>query len=78
MMQLVQTELKQKEIPDLIPLSKFNEFLPYPTVAALRQYYFYGHKNGFINVVKRIGKRIYIDLLEKSLKKEVLKEIKIF
>lgn len=62
MIQLVQTEPKQKEIPDLIPLSKFNEFFPYPTVAALRQYYFYGHKNGFINVVKHIGKRIYIDL----------------
>ena len=61
-MQLVQTDSKQKEIPELIPLSKFNDYIPYPTVAALRQYYFYGNKNGFVNVVKRIGKRIYIDI----------------
>jgi hypothetical protein len=31
----------------LIPLSKWNEYHPYPTVGALRQYYFYKDSNGF-------------------------------
>ena len=52
----------RKPIPELIPLSKFNEFFEYPSVKALRQYRFYGNRNGFNNVLKYIGKRIYIDV----------------
>ena len=52
----------RRPIPELIPLSKFNEFFEYPSVKALRQYRFYGNRNGFNNVLKYIGKRIYIDV----------------
>lgn len=31
----------------LIPLSKWNYYHDYPTVASLRQFYFYRNKNGF-------------------------------
>lgn len=49
-------------IPEIIPLSKFNDYFPYPTIGALRQYNFYGDKNGFNKVVVRIGKRVYIKI----------------
>lgn len=46
----------------LIPVSKFNEFHKYPTVAALRKLLFYRNINGLDKAVKKIGrKRLYID-----------------
>ena len=50
----------QNTIPDLIPLSKFNEYFKYPSVGALRQYNFNAHRNGFDKVIRRIGCRLYI------------------
>ena len=50
----------QSAIPELIPVSKWNEYFQFPSVGALRQYIFYGHKNGFNKVIRRMGKRIYI------------------
>ena len=48
---------------DLVPLSRFNDFYPYPTVGVLRQLLFY-NTNGFADkVIRRIGnKRIYIKI----------------
>ncbi len=45
----------------LIPLSKWNEYHDYPSVSGLRHLVFFAKDNGFDIVLKRIGKRIYID-----------------
>lgn len=46
----------------LIPLTKWPEFHPEgPTVGALRHYVFYSERFNFSEVVKRLGKRLYID-----------------
>ena len=52
----------KSEISDLIPLSEWNKHFRYPSVNALRQYRFYGAKNGFDKVIRRVGKRIYISI----------------
>lgn len=39
----------------LIPLAKWNEYHPYPTVGALRQYKFYKDTNGFDEVLEYGG-----------------------
>lgn len=39
----------------IIELSKWNEYHPYPTVGALRQYYFKREKNGFEDVIEYGG-----------------------
>jgi len=44
----------------LIPVSKWNDFYPYPTVGALRQLIFFKDKNGIGKALRRIGGRIYI------------------
>ena len=48
---------------DMVPLSRFNDFYPYPSVGSLRQLLFY-NTNGFADkVIRRIGnKRIYIKI----------------
>ena len=49
----------------LIPLSKWNEFFVYPSVATIRQLYFNAYKyrkTDFDKCIKRVGKRIYIDV----------------
>lgn len=47
---------------DLVPLSRYNDFYPYPSVGALRQLLFY-NTNGFADkVIRRIGKRLYIKI----------------
>lgn len=45
---------------DLIPVSKWNDYYPYPTVGTLRQLLFYNTNNFVEKVSRRIGKRIYI------------------
>ena len=56
------TDSNKKEIPELIPLSRWNDYFPHPSKNAMYQYNFYGHRNGFSKVVRRIGKRIYISV----------------
>ena len=47
---------------DLVPLSRYNDFYPYPSVGALRQLLFY-NTNGFADkVIRRIGKRLYVKI----------------
>jgi hypothetical protein len=45
----------------LIPLSKWNDYHDYPTVPSLRHLVFFEEQNGFSKVIKRIGKKIYLD-----------------
>lgn len=44
---------------ELIPISKWNDYYPYPSVGALRQLLFYD-KFGFSRVTRKISNRIYI------------------
>lgn len=44
---------------DLIPISRWNDYYPFPSVGALRQLLFY-NKNEFSKVTRKIGNRIYI------------------
>jgi len=52
----------KKQIPDLIPLSRFNDYIPFPSVGALRILRFNNTGNFNEKVVRFIGKRIYIDV----------------
>ena len=44
----------------LIPLCKWTDFHPYPTVKALRQLVFKSDFNGFEKVIRRVGRKILI------------------
>ncbi|MBI5093853.1 MAG: hypothetical protein HZB26_15620 [Candidatus Hydrogenedentes bacterium] len=44
----------------LIPLSKWPEFHPYPSVPGLRWLVFNRDSNGFASVIRKVGKRILI------------------
>jgi len=48
----------------LIPLTKWPEYYPWPTVPALRQLVFHADSNGFSAVIRRVGRRILIDEAE--------------
>ena len=53
------TQTNQK--PELIPVSKWNDYFDYPTLGALRQLIFYQNTNGFSKVLRKMGKtRLYI------------------
>ena len=45
-----------------IPLTEWEAAFGWPTTAALRHYTFYEEKNGFSNVIRRVGRRILIDV----------------
>lgn len=49
-------------IPELIPVSRWNDFFMFPSVGAIRQYIFHGNINGFDKVIRRMGKRLYISV----------------
>lgn len=60
----MENDIFKANSPGLVPVSKFNEFIKYPSVAAIRQYIFY-NTNGFKNkVIRYMGKRQYIKLSE--------------
>lgn len=51
-------------LPELIPVSRFNDFVPYPTVGAIRQYIF-ANTNGFKDkVIRFMGKRQFVKMSE--------------
>ena len=58
MLNPIQTEKQQSR---LIPLVKWNDYYPDPSVKALRMLCFYKDKNGFENVIVKRGHRILID-----------------
>ena len=45
----------------LIPVTKWPEHHPWPTIPALRWMIFNAHRIGFSTVVKRVGRRVLID-----------------
>ena len=52
--------LKQHEAR-IIPLSKWEQFHPWPTTAGLRHLVFHAGNNGFNAVIRRVGRRVLID-----------------
>ena len=59
---VTENSLKELQIPELIPVSRFNDFFPYPSVGALRRCIFYSKKYKFENVIRKMGKRLYISV----------------
>lgn len=53
---------KEETIPNLLPLSRFNDYIPFPSVDSIRQLRFYNTGNFNEKVVRLIGKRIYINV----------------
>lgn len=45
----------------LIPVTKWNDYHPYPTIGSLRALIFNANKNGFDKVIRRINSRILIN-----------------
>lgn len=56
------TEQKQTAKPELLPVSRFNDWIPYPSVGSLRQLIFYNTNNFYDCVVRKIGKRLYLHI----------------
>ena len=56
--------LETARIRRLIPLTKWNDYHPWPTVAGLRHLVFHEHSNGFSTCVRRVGRRVLIDEAE--------------
>lgn len=55
-----QSAFHTSETKRLIPLTKWPEFHPWPTVAGLRSIVFNAEKNGFSKCIVKIGGRILI------------------
>ena len=45
----------------LIPVTKWNEYHPWPPIGGLRHLIFYENQNGFAHCVVRLGRRVLID-----------------
>jgi len=45
----------------LIPLTKWNQYHPWPPLGGLRHLVFHAKSNGFDRVVRRAGRRVLID-----------------
>ena len=45
----------------LIPVTKWNDFHPWPPIGGLRHLIFYEKTNGFSHCVVRLGRRVLID-----------------
>ena len=45
----------------LIPVTKWSQYHDYPTEPGLRWLIFNGEKNGFSEVIRRVGRRVLID-----------------
>lgn len=59
---LKENTIAEKLPPKLIPLSRWNDYYDFPTSGALRQYDFH-NTNGFRDkVIRKIGKRLYINV----------------
>lgn len=48
-------------MPQLIPVTSWNERHPWPPIGGLRHLIFFSKTNGFDKVVRRIGRRVLID-----------------
>ena len=54
-------EKKAEPKTRLIPVTKWNEYHPWPPIGGLRHLIFNEKTNGFCQCVKRIGRRVLID-----------------
>ena len=48
-------------LPQLIPVTHWNERHPWPSAGGLRHLIFFADTNGFNKVIRRIGRRVLID-----------------
>ena len=48
-------------ITRIIPVTKWNDYHPWPSIPALRNLIFHGKKNHFDQVIIRVGRRVLID-----------------
>lgn len=44
-----------------IPVSKWSDYHPWPSIGGLRNLIFYRKENGFHKVIKKVGKNVLID-----------------
>jgi len=44
-----------------IPINRWPEFYPWPSISALRMLIFRGDENGFSSCVVRVGRKVLID-----------------
>lgn len=58
----MQNEQLTQQQPKIIPLSKFNDFFEYPKVSTLRQFVFHNTLNFKNDVLRILGKRLYVDV----------------
>jgi len=47
--------------PNLIPVSKWNQYHDWPPIGGLRHLIFHADKNGFKTAFKRVGRNVLID-----------------
>ena len=52
---------KNSEKTRLIPVTKWNEYHPWPPIGGLRHLIFYEHTNGFHHCIVRLGRRVLIN-----------------
>lgn len=53
--------MNQKPLGSLIPVTKWNEKHPWPSIGGLRHLIFNAKTNGFNGVIRRVGRRVLID-----------------
>ena len=52
---------QQVQTNRLIPVTRWNDYYPFPTIGSLRALVFNASKNGFNKVIRKIGGRIVLD-----------------
>jgi len=53
--------MDDRNMPRLIPITHWNRYHDYPSIAGLRHLTFHEKTNGFDTVVRRIGRRVLIN-----------------
>ena len=56
-----QKQVEQKSECRLIPVTKWNDYHPWPPIGGLRHLIFFEKTNGFKHCVVRCGRRVLID-----------------
>lgn len=53
---------ENNQLPEIVPVSKFNDYIPYPSCASIRQLIYFNVDNFNEKVLRRVGKRLYINI----------------
>lgn len=53
---------EKTQLPEIVPVSKFNDYIPHPSCSSIRQLIFFNTDNFNEKVLRRIGKRLYINI----------------